>query len=144
MTEAQHPHRNSSEEPALDHELRVGSIVWLTTGLLLIIGIAALAMWFFGFGVRDRLVAEDPPPPVLPEARMPYRPPPPRLQVDPRQQLLDLRAEEAQVLATYGWVDETRGLARVPIDRAMDLLVEQGLPSPMTAPTPSAPAATGN
>ena len=111
--------------------------------LLAIIGIAIVAMWALGFGIKDRLVASDPPPPVLPEARIEHRPPGPNLQVDPRQQLLDLRADEERMLTTYGWVDETHGLVRVPIDRAMDLIVEQGLPTPPPATAPSEEASTG-
>ncbi len=143
MTEEQHPHSSSSQEPVLDGELDVRSLSGLTIGLLVIIVIAVIAVWFLGLGIRDRLAAEDPPPPALPEARMEHRPPAPNLQIDPRQQLLDLRADEERVLTTYGWVDETNGLTHIPIDRAMDLLVDQGLPVIATAPEPSEEASTG-
>ena len=82
-------------------------------------------------------------PPALPEARMKHQPPAPNLQVDPRQQLLDLRTEAERVLTTYGWVDETNGLTRVPIDRAMDLLIEQGLQTPTAVPETPEEASTG-
>ncbi len=36
-----------------------------------------------------------------------------------------LRAQEAESLQLWGWTDEANGLARVPIERAMELLVEQ-------------------
>ena len=144
MTEEQHPQSSSSQEPVLDGELNVRSLSGLTIGLLVIVVIAAIAMWFLGLGIRDRLAAEDPPPPALPEARMEHRPPAPNLQVDPRQQLLDLRADEQRILTTYGWVDETNGLTHIPIDRAMDLLVDQGLPASAAAPEPSEEASSGN
>lgn len=131
MTEAQHPKPSSKEESALDSELNIRFLVWSTVGLLVILAIAVVAVWFLGFGIKDRLVAADPPPPALPEARIEHRPPAPNLQVDPRQQLLDLRADEERVLTSYGWVDQTNGLTRVPIERAMEMLVEQGLPTPM-------------
>jgi hypothetical protein len=35
---------------------------------------------------------------------------------------LDTRARVA--LGSYGWVDETRGIVRIPIERAIDLVVE--------------------
>jgi hypothetical protein len=143
MSEPKHPQTQADKDPTLDGELNVRLLVWSTAGLLLIIAIAIVAMWSLGFGIKDRLVASDPPPPLLPEARIEHRPPGPNLQVDPRQQLLDLRADEERLLATYGWVDETQGLARVPIDKAMDLLVEQGLPTPPTTPEPSEEASTG-
>jgi len=39
-----------------------------------------------------------------------------------------LHAENAR-LQSYGWVDRSIGMVRMPIDRAMELVVEQGLPS---------------
>ena len=144
MTEAQHPDSSSSQEPALDSELNVRLVGWLTVGLLILIAVAVAAMWYLGFGVKDRLVAQDPPPPALPEARIQQRPPGPNLQVDPRQQLLDLRAKEDAILTTYGWVDEASGLTRVPIDRAMDHLVETGLPTPAPESVTDEVAQTGD
>jgi hypothetical protein len=56
-------------------------------------------------------------------------PPEPRLQTDPRQDLLDLRAQEDKVLDSYGWVDRGSGVVRIPIGEAMKLTIERGLPS---------------
>jgi hypothetical protein len=56
-------------------------------------------------------------------------PPEPRLQTNPRQDLADLRAHEDAVLGTYGWIDKDAGVVRIPIDEAMKLTVERGLPS---------------
>jgi hypothetical protein len=68
------------------------------------------------------------------------QPPAPRLQVDPKADLDRLRAEERERLSTYGWADRERRIARIPVERAMELLAERGLagwPSP-SPPTPSA------
>ncbi len=43
------------------------------------------------------------------------------------------RDQELAQLNGYGWVDETAGIARIPIDRAMDLVAETGLPVGSTA-----------
>ena len=56
-------------------------------------------------------------------------PPEPRLQTDPRQDLADLRARDNETLTTYGWVDRNAGVVRIPIDEAMKLTLERGLPS---------------
>ena len=56
-------------------------------------------------------------------------PPQPRLQTNPKQDLIDLRAGEDAILNTYGWVDKAGGVVRVPIDEAMKLTVQRGLPS---------------
>jgi hypothetical protein len=39
-----------------------------------------------------------------------------------------LQAENAR-LQSYGWVDRSAGIARMPIYRAMEFVVQQGLPS---------------
>jgi hypothetical protein len=54
--------------------------------------------------------------------------PEPRLQVAPQADLAGLRAREDGELKRYGWVDREAGVVRVPIERAMDLLVRKGLP----------------
>jgi hypothetical protein len=56
-------------------------------------------------------------------------PPEPRLQIDPREDLAALRAKEDEVLRSYGWVDRNLGVVRIPIDRAMELTLERGLPA---------------
>jgi hypothetical protein len=40
----------------------------------------------------------------------------------------DLRMREQQYLGTYQWVDQAGGAARVPLDRAMEIIVKNGLP----------------
>lgn len=59
-------------------------------------------------------------------------PPEPRLQTDPRQDLADLRARENDTLTTYGWVDRNAGVVRIPIDEAIKLTLQRGLPSRQT------------
>ena len=54
--------------------------------------------------------------------------PSPRLEEDERGQLNGIRMEEEKTLYSYGWVDEKAGTVRIPIERAMDLLVQRGLP----------------
>ena len=56
-------------------------------------------------------------------------PPEPRLQEHPREDLSELRAKEDAVLGSYGWVDRNAGVVRIPIDAAMKLVLERGLPS---------------
>ena len=68
-------------------------------------------------------------------------PPEPRLEPYPLAPRLKLRAEEEETLTSYGWVDKNRGLVRLPIERAMELLVQRGLPpaKPMPAAAPAPP-----
>jgi hypothetical protein len=50
----------------------------------------------------------------------------PPLQVDPIAEMRGLRAREEAVLTSYGWVDREAGVVRVPIDRAMEMLLRGG------------------
>jgi hypothetical protein len=53
----------------------------------------------------------------------------PSPQVASGEALKALRATEDAVLTTYGWVDKSKGIVHIPIDRAMDLLLQRGLPT---------------
>jgi hypothetical protein len=55
--------------------------------------------------------------------------PSPQLEIDERTQLNQTRLNEEQTLATYGWVDQKGGVVRIPIERAMDLIAQRGLPT---------------
>jgi hypothetical protein len=48
--------------------------------------------------------------------------PAPRLQPNPVADLNKFRVREEQQLNSYGWVDACAGRARIPIDRAIDIL----------------------
>ncbi|MDR6536526.1 hypothetical protein [Variovorax soli] len=49
--------------------------------------------------------------------------PPPALQSAPQPDLAQYRAQKQQILESSGWVDRERGIARIPIATAMDILV---------------------
>src|SRR5712691_11898396 len=60
--------------------------------------------------------------------------PEPRLERTPMPDLKAVRAEEDRVLNSYGWVDANKGVVRIPIAVAIDVLARKGLPSrPPTA-----------
>jgi hypothetical protein len=54
--------------------------------------------------------------------------PAPQLEINERTELNDVRKREEDILSTYGWVDQNAGTVHIPIDRAMDLLAQRGLP----------------
>jgi hypothetical protein len=70
--------------------------------------------------------------------------PNPKLEEDERGQLNGIILDEDKTLATYGWVDEKSGTVRIPIERAMELIVQRGLPArPQAAGGASATGNTG-
>jgi hypothetical protein len=50
----------------------------------------------------------------------------PRLQVSSPADLETFRQRQESDLHSYGWVNRTSGVVRIPIERAMELLVEKG------------------
>ena len=54
--------------------------------------------------------------------------PAPQLEINERTELNDIRLREENILSTYGWADQNAGTVHIPIDRAMDLLAQRGLP----------------
>lgn len=56
-------------------------------------------------------------------------PPAPVLQADPARDMTDFRARDEATLESYGWVDKTAGTVHIPIDEAIRLTLERGLPS---------------
>ena len=65
------------------------------------------------------------------------------MEIDERTQLNKVRLYEENTLNTYDYVDKDAGTVRIPIDRAMDLLVQRGLPTRAQS-VESAPVASTN
>ena len=68
-------------------------------------------------------------------------PPPPRLQTYPFDDIKELRRAEMPRLERYEWVDKNGGVVRIPIERAIDLIAERGLPHRTAPPAQAKPAA---
>jgi hypothetical protein len=65
---------------------------------------------------------------TAPNLQLLTRFPAPALQLNPHDDLVAFRARADAELNSYGWVDRSNGIVRIPIERAMDLIVERGLP----------------
>lgn len=68
-------------------------------------------------------------PSVNPLAEPQPPPPEPRLQVTPSADLARYQAEQDTRLNSFGWVDREQQIVHIPIDRAMDILLDKGLPA---------------
>jgi hypothetical protein len=64
----------------------------------------------------------------------------PMLETNERGQFRDFLMNQEDQLNSYGWVDAKAGVARIPIDRAMDLLVQRGVPVYQPSGTEAKPA----
>src|SRR6266550_2436867 len=66
--------------------------------------------------------------------------PQPRLEANERLEINDFRLQEEKDLNSYDWIDQKAGIARIPIDRAMQLLSQRGLPTrPQAGAVPPSP-----
>jgi hypothetical protein len=121
----------------------VGGIVKFGIGLGAAAIVVHVAVWGYFRLLQARERREDQPVSPIVAASLRRTPPEPRLEPDPLAPRRRVRAGEDAVLTTYGWVDRSAGVARIPITRAMEILVERGLPvtkpvTPTPVPTPGA------
>jgi len=93
--------------------------------LFVVLVVALFVTWLV---FRYYSVAEQPPVPASPFADVRELPSGPELEVHARQNLLNAYAKQQQELENYAWEDRNAGIVRIPIERAMDLLIEKGLP----------------
>lgn len=119
---------------AIGHEASnpsVGRILLIAAGLVGVIatGLAALALLF---GVLQSR-AEQADVPISPLATAAQLPPAPRLQANPSADWQQVRATAEALLGSYG--QGSGDSVRIPIDRAMDLIAQRGLPA-RNAPPP--------
>jgi hypothetical protein len=117
------------EDPRRGHEqsdISIRGIVMFGGILAVVTGVVLLLMgWMFHYFAALEMKLDVPPSPLA-ETRRP--PPEPRLQISPAENLKEMRAAEDAALNSYGWVNRQTGIVRIPIDHAIRLLAERGLP----------------
>jgi hypothetical protein len=81
--------------------------------------------------------AKQPPPAEVVRTQMsePVQSFPKLVESEPRV-LAEFRKGEEALLTSYGWVEKDKGLVRIPIDEAMRIVAERGLPK-FAAETPA-------
>ena len=125
-------HRHEHEPPAgIHHEtsdVHVRPLAWLGVGLAMLILISMVAVKGI-FVFLDRQQAQNDVAPLPMMTQRPQQPPEPRLQTTPVPNRKLIVEQESKQLNTYGWVDSKSGVVRIPVDQAMKLLAERGLPA---------------
>jgi hypothetical protein len=140
------PHHgaHAHDNPAVGHETTdasLGGVERFMVVTILFLAIAFGLMWLmysYFWGRENALDVQ--PSPVIPREgdRMP---PLPRLQTRPEQDLATLRGTQQQVLDVWEWVDRERGIARIPVSRALEIVAERGVPTPPASAAAAAMAA---
>lgn len=124
MTDAHHDTIHHEES-----DVAIGGLFGFAAGLatvLVVVCFAVFLLFKFYLSQASRTTPTEFPLAAQQENRLP---PEPRLQTNPRQDLSDLHSQEDQILGSYGWVDKNAGTVRIPIDQAMKLTLERGLPA---------------
>lgn len=103
-----------------------GSPLALTYGLGLLAFIIAAALLLGGIAVTLKS------PGAMPMISTSVVTPSP--DVNSGQALKQLRGTEEAILSSYAWVDRQKGIVRIPIDRAIDLTMQRGLPARQPKP----------
>lgn len=127
-------------------DIRVAGVLYFLLGLLIAGGIVHFVVHGLWGYLNTRYESNQPP--VSPLMKSPSKDtrripeqykdnyqqylqsqfPAPQLEIDERTELNGIRQREEDTLSTYGWVDQNAGTVHIPIDRAMDLLAQRGLP----------------
>ena len=129
------------------HDASVGALLVFGIGLVVVAaGIHLAAYWTLESTVRgeerDHAVAY----PVSPlTASIPTRPPEPTLEPEPHHDVLprgdleEVRARQRSIIGAnaWGWADSEHRFARIPVEQAMEMAVNDGLPVKLAATQPT-------
>lgn len=147
MTEHNHNHGHAAYET---EDFSVSAII----GSLVALGVIGIAVYFIVLGMykfldryeaehvsENPLVAAEPDTRKASDQKIDATFPAPRLQRNDVKEMRDQLEAEENLLHRYSWVDEPGGTARIPIERAIELTAERGLPVRQSAPPANAPPA---
>ena len=109
-------------DPAVGYKFAL----WLVVAMFISFGIVYGTFFFFEGREKAADVATQKYPLAVGQTK---EPPAPNLQKQPFKDVYMLRQGENDKLTTYGWVDKEGGVTRIPIDRAMDVMLEHGFPA---------------
>ena len=132
-------------------DVKVTGIVVFLVSLFVFVGVCGVVTYGIGKLINAELNREDGPNtkwtsdadaqirtlgnlPTSPDlqnkiAEMTKRFPTPRVQTDDGNlDVADLHAREDLLLDNYSWVDRSQGKVRIPIERAMQIIAQKGLP----------------
>lgn len=106
-------------EPTVAETGDIDARAIVCTGIALLLVIAAVsgAAWLLLRGWHVPVAG--------PNAPLDFAVAPPMLESAPQDARVRYDAEKRSLLESYSWVDRKRGIARIPIGRAMDLVVQR-------------------
>ncbi len=133
-------HSTPGQEPeSFDREINVRGIFKTGAWLAVVTMVAFLIAWGYYRLLAHGEQRHDVKPSPIAAANQPRVPPGPGLQASPEAELAAFRANEDRELSSWGWVDHEKGIAHVPVERAIDAVAEAGKLPDLTAPIGKGP-----
>ncbi len=132
-----HSHHGNDEIRFETRDVRATAILKFAV-YLFIATIAVLFLMQRLYVAFARFEASRQPPAPIMQTAPDRKPPLPRLQETPPLDLEAMHKSEDAALSSYGWADPTTGVVRIPIDEAMRIVAERGLPARGAEPAPAA------
>ena len=120
-----------------DAEVSVPSVLWVTFGIAATTALFFVIGWWVNVEAVDMRAEEasvELPVPVAMENPGRRLPPGPRLQASPEHELVEMRHELDQLLYKYSWREKDAGLVRIPVDVAMDVVLDYEIVETAEAP----------
>lgn len=137
-----HPKPDSPVDSGAGYErtdAHVGALLKFAFWMAISMAVVLVGMkWTFDYYARTQPLGA-PASPLLAGRELP---PSPRLQARPRLELKDYCEAQQQDVNSYGWVDRASGVVRIPVGRAMDLVLARGLAARPASEAPDGTAAT--
>ena len=157
-----HTHNNGEREPVdasagfEKTDVRIGGVTVFIVSMAIFVGVVAIVAWGLGKALNAHMAKVDGKPnrwsktvdvrglgnmPTSPDlenkmAELTQNFPAPRVQTDDgNQDVAGLHAREDLLLENYTWADAAHTKVRIPIERAMELIAQRGLPVAAAVPT---------
>jgi hypothetical protein len=143
--ETKHRHDEEAPDASAGYEKRdasIGALLQFGFWLAVVIVVTLFGMaWAFNYFSKISPLGPPAAPSAVVNSNLRQLPPSPMVQAHPHQDLVDFCQQQERAVNTYGWVDRQAGIVRVPISRAMDLVLAEGLPTRPASEAPTGAAA---
>lgn len=117
---------SNPEQRHEERDMNVGAVALFAVSLVLTL----IIVHYLAVAMFHHLASQPstyPPPSSLAASRETFTGP--HLLVDQALEMEKLRVSEESLLNSYDWVDRDHGIVRIPIDRAIELLAQRGIPT---------------
>ena len=129
MAEHKAPHEGQAPHQGFEErDVNIGLVARVGAGLV-VLCVVSVALLYGLFKYYESQEAAKQVPAEKTGVQATRIPAEPKLQTTEPADLKQIHNSEDQILGTYGWVDRQKGVVRLPIGRAMELLAARGLPA---------------